>query len=98
MSTGVSGASGVPAGGIRNERVGSRKTSITAASSLALPPVMATSVSMRVGRRVPRESVPRSVMALNSWPHSACSIGPDSAAKASSACLSSAWAMVPMDS
>jgi hypothetical protein len=72
MSTGVSGVSVVPSGGIRKEREGARNTSMTSVSAAWLAVVMLHSASMRVGRRVPRASVLRSVMALNNCSAAAC--------------------------
>ena len=98
MSITVSANSGSGIGGIRNERLGSRKMSITARNSSGVPCATAHRLARRAGRRTPRGSVAWSVKALKSRSQSVRSGSLRSCAQASSACRSRAWAIVPMAS
>ena len=96
----VSGVSASGSGGIRNERLGLRKTSITVVDfALRRAGDAAHSVSSAVGRRMPRASVPVSVSALNTFSQICAGASRRRARRnAFSACRSSACAIVPMAS
>ena len=85
MSITVSACNGSGSGGIRNERSGLRKTSITAHSASAGSPVTSHSAASRAGRRTPRGSVARSVSARSSRSQVARAASSGRAAQACSA-------------
>ena len=80
MSITVSAFSASPAGGIKNERLGSRNTSMTAVTSAAVASARAHKAPRVVGRRTPRGSVPLSVSALKSFSQICSSRSPASSA------------------
>ena len=60
-----SGSNGSEAGGIKKDRLGSRKNSMTSFTCCSVPgPAISVSVANFRGRLIPRASVPRSVSAL----------------------------------